>query len=255
MSGLRDIFMGGSISFIWGQCNADGTQMGAQSTNPFRNLMNQMVMEQGRQRQNMPGFINVDPNQAQLNDVMQMMDKTWMDSNFCWSGKTIAHEQMMRERVMMEQAFVESKLMEEEALKRHQVMNQQWKAEMEMQMAQAWGSDFIQNEVLDSKKQLLEGAYTQAEEVVKAEDAEAMENTGNLMNMMMNDPDPRFRSSQFLQFLHKVKTGEYELDSKNNTLIEHPEKHMEMQLPTSQFDLAYHQAVTQEQEISESREL
>jgi hypothetical protein len=57
--------------------------MGAQSTNPFRNLMNQMVMEQGRQRQNMPGFINVDPNQAQLNDVMQMMDKTWMDSKVC----------------------------------------------------------------------------------------------------------------------------------------------------------------------------
>jgi hypothetical protein len=231
--------------------------MGPQSTNPFRNMMNQLVMEQGRQRQQMPGFMQVDPNVAQLNDVMQMMDKTWGDSRLRLLGTAIAHEQMMRERVMMEQAFVESKLMEEEALRRHEVMNHQWKAEMEMQMAQAWGSDFIQNEVLDSKREVLEGAFAQAEQKVNAEVAEGMESTGNLMSLMMNDPDPRFRTSKFLGFLHKVKTGEYELDTASNQLVEHPEKHVEMQIPTDQFDLAYHAAATadnqREEEISESR--
>lgn len=221
--------------------------------------MNQLVMEPGRQRQHMPGFIQVDPNQTHLNDVMQMMDKTWADSNLGLLGQTIAHQQLLREQAIMEQAFVESKLMEDEALRRQHLMNQQWKSEMEMQMAQAWGSDFIQNEVLESKRQLLEGAYTQAEQKVNEEMSKEMESTGNLMNLMMNDPDPRFRTSKFLQFLHKVKTGEYELDAEKNQLIEHPEKHVEMQLPTDQFDLAFHKAAMQdaerEEEMSESNPL
>ena len=73
MSGLRDIFTGG-------QCNADGNQMG-QSSNPFKNFINQLVQEPGKRGQIMPGFINMDPNQAQLNDIMNMMDQTWSDSN------------------------------------------------------------------------------------------------------------------------------------------------------------------------------
>lgn len=73
MSGLRDVFTGG-------QCNADGTQM-SQSSNPFKNFINQLVQDPGRQRQMMPGFMNIDPSQAQLNDVMAMMDQTWSESS------------------------------------------------------------------------------------------------------------------------------------------------------------------------------
>lgn len=40
--------------------------------------------------------------------------------------------------------------------------------------------------------------------------------------MMSKDKDPRFRNSKFLDFLKRVKTGEYEL--KDNKLIQHPEK-------------------------------
>ena len=35
-----------------------------------------------------------------------------------------------------------------------------------------------------------------------------------MLEVMMNDPDPRFKNSQFLQFLQKVKTGELIIEGK-----------------------------------------
>lgn len=35
-----------------------------------------------------------------------------------------------------------------------------------------------------------------------------------MLDVMMNDPDPRFQNSEFLQFLKKVKTGELIIEGK-----------------------------------------
>ena len=57
----------------------------------------------------------------------------------------------------------------------------------------------------------------------KVRNAEYNQATGDLVEMMSKDADPRFRNSKFLDFLKKVNSGEYEL-TQNNQLIEHPEK-------------------------------
>jgi peroxin-5 len=232
-----------------GQCNADGTQMGAQSTNPFRNMMNQLVMDQGRQRQQMPGFMQVDPNQAQLNDVMKMMDNSWQDS------KMLEHQQreMMAHNAMrMEHAFAESRMVEEDMKRQHAAMQGQWQEAIELQTAKEWQRDFIHNDVLKNKADMLEGAFSEAESKVNTQDHIETENTENLMALMQNDPDPRFQNSKFLELLHKVKTGEYELDSKANELKVHPEKHVPMRAQVDQMQGAFKHAGMQEEEMTES---
>lgn len=227
-------------------------QMGGQSTNPFRNMMNQLVMDQGKQRQQMPGFMQIDPNQAQLNDVMNMMDQSWSGSQMM----ELQQRQMMAANAMrMEQAFVESRMHEEEMMRQHAAMNTQWQGAMEMQAARDWQSDFIQNDVMQSKAHLLEGAFTEAEAKINAQDHIEAESTENLMALMQNDPDPRFQNSKFLQFLHKVKTGEYELDSQANELKVHPDKHVPIHAQVDQMHEAFRHAGVQEEEISESRAL
>lgn len=49
-----------------------------------------------------------------------------------------------------------------------------------------------------------------------------MEAMSELIETMMADPDPKFQESEFLSFLKKVRTGEFEISE--NQLIEHPEK-------------------------------
>lgn len=224
--------------------------MGAQSTNPFRNMMNQLVMEKGRQGQQMPGFMQIDPNQAQLTDVMRMMDQTWADSRVMEQKQ---REMMMANAMHMEQAYAQSRMAEEEMMMRHVAMNAEWQGAMELQMANDWRSDFIQNEVMQSKAHMLEGAFTEAEQKVNAKEQVDTENTENLMSLMQSDPDPRFQNSKFLKFLHSVKTGEFELDEKNNELKVHPEKHVPMQSALNGMEDAFRHAEARETEMSESR--
>ena len=118
---------------------------------------------------------------------------------------------------------MESKMMEHEMAKRQVMMEAQWRHEMEAQMARDWRSDFIQNEVLESRKKELNAAFEQAQTEEQRKDAEGQHATGELINMMMNDPDPKFQNSKFLDFLKRVKTGEVEL-KEDNTMVLHPEK-------------------------------
>lgn len=62
-----------------------------------------------------------------------------------------------------------------------------------------------------------------------------LEATSELIETMMMDPEPKFRESEFLEFLKKVRSGEYEI--KNNEIIVHPEKANAQQFPeTVAFD-------------------
>ena len=39
----------------------------------------------------------------------------------------------------------------------------------------------------------------------EAEQASIMNSTGNMLEVMMNDPDPRFQNSEFLHFLKRIQ--------------------------------------------------
>lgn len=71
----------------------------------------------------------------------------------------------------------------------------------------------------------MEGEFQKAEAIVDKEIAEEkanMESCNNLMETMMNDPDPKFRNSRFLHFIQQVNKGNYEI--KDNELIKHKEE-------------------------------
>lgn len=74
----------------------------------------------------------------------------------------------------------------------------------------------------------MEGDFQKAEEIVNKEISEEtanMESCNNLMETMMNDPDPKFRNSKFLHFIQQVNKGNYEI--KDNELIKHKEEPLE----------------------------
>jgi peroxin-5 len=215
MSGLRDVFTGG-------QCNADGTPL-SQSSNPFKNFINQLVQDPGRQRQLRPGFATLDPSQAQLNDVMALMDQTWTESTLHSPGQRLEYEQRVRESMLMEQAFVESQMAEQELMHRQALMHQQWQQHADAETAAGWRTDFMQHEVLDSREGALNTAFQQASEEVHRREVEDKEATSGLISIMMTDPEPKFQNSKFLDFLKRVETGEFEITNDNRLLV-HPEK-------------------------------
>lgn len=131
---------------------------------------------------------------------------------------------MANNNPMMEKAFIESKMMEQEMMHRQAMMNQQWDSQMEMEMANQWRANFIENEVLNSRENMMNKAFDEAkEEIELSKAAESKEATGGLISLMMTDPDPKFQNSKFLQFIKKVDRGEYEITD-DNKLIVHPEK-------------------------------
>ena len=215
MSGLRDVFTGG-------QCNADGAPL-SQSSNPFKNFINQLVQDPGRQRQMRPGFATLDPSQPQLNELMAMMDQSWTESTRGSPGQRFEHEQRVRESLMMEQAFAESQFAEQALLQRQALMQQQWQQHEEAETGASWRADFLQNEALDSREGALNAAFEQAGEVVRRRDVEDREATSGLISMMMTDPEPKFQNSKFLDFLKRVQAGELEI-TEDNKLLVHPEK-------------------------------
>ena len=76
-----------------------------------------------------------------------------------------------------------------------------------------------------------EQAFKQAKVQKEPTAEECMDSTSELIETMMADPEPKFQESEFLSFLKKVRTGEYEIS--NNELIHHPEKANTMDFPES----------------------
>lgn len=211
MSGLRDVFTAG-------QCTADG--VGGQSMNPATNFLNQLVMGKQQQMTAMPGLRHVDPAQQQIADTMAMFNTAWGDSK----TQTMNMDAMAQAKMAhMEQAFIQARMAEEDMMRRHLIMEEQWRAQAEAQMALDWKGDFVQNELLESKAAMMDSAFQEAQKQVEAQQADGQRETNGMISMMESDPDPRFKQSKFLQFLKKVNTGEYELTN-DNKLVVHPEK-------------------------------
>lgn len=54
------------------------------------------------------------------------------------------------------------------------------------------------------------------------EQASIKQAASDMISVMMNDPDPKFQNSRFLNFLNKLNTGDYRIE--DNQLIEDPTK-------------------------------
>ena len=153
----------------------------------------------------------------------------------------------------MQQAFLESKMMEQEMMHKQALMTEHWNQEMEKETGASWRADFLQNEVLDSREATMNAAFEKAGDQVLQEQAENLQATSGLISIMMNDPEPKFQNSKFLEFLKRVECGQYEITHDNQLLV-HPEK-APAELAAGKTHLlnaAFDQAKAQEQKASQS---
>ena len=117
-----------------------------QTANPMKNLMNQMVTGKGQMGMQNPNARLVDPNMQDMNAVMKNMDAAWGQSH------QDVNQDMMRANMIMQKQWEHSKMIEQEMMQKQHAMNEQWMMEMEKAKADAWGTDFIENEVLNAKE-------------------------------------------------------------------------------------------------------
>ena len=156
---------------------------------------------------------------------MQNFDGAWQNS------EAIAMEQLHKEQIMMEQAFQQAQI-QDNALMQEMMMKcphlqDNWNNATEAQMQEQWADQFT-HEVNENKLQGMEVDFANAEQIVDKEISEeqaAKQGCNDLMNTMMNDPDPKFRNSRFLHFIQNVNKGNFEI--KDNELIKHKEEPIE----------------------------
>ena len=95
--------------------------------------------------------------------------------------------------------------------------------------------------------------FKNAEEAYNAKQDEQeviQQATGGMMEVMANDPDPKFQNSQFLQFLKKIKSGEVTI--KNNQMYVNPQAQpatMESAFLSADQDMISQSLTTEEQQL------
>jgi hypothetical protein len=56
--------------------------------------------------------------------------------------------------------------------------------------------------------------FDQAKLSYEQEQANILNSSSSMLDVMMNDPDPRFQNSQFLHFLKRIQKGELVIEGK-----------------------------------------
>ena len=101
----------------------------------------------------------------------------------------------------------------EEMLKLQEFENQKaWESANAQYNAEQWVEELHMNEVYQNSQNEVERKIdpeTEQQTIKKA--------AFDMIDVMKNDPDPKFKNSKFLEFLMKVNTGEYKIQ--NNELI------------------------------------
>lgn len=83
------------------------------------------------------------------------------------------------------------------------MMNKQFENIKLQQDAEHW-----QNELL------MQDAFKNAEITYDQEQKNILNSSQSMLNVMMNDPDPRFQNSQFLHFLRRIQDGDVVIHGK-----------------------------------------
>lgn len=233
MDGFKDLFQGG-------QCNPNAQAIN--SNNPFKGFMNSLITSP----QQMPfqGPIQEGPNLEALN---RAFESTWI-------SEQQAFMKMEQERLLFLNNMWNQEKMNHEAFQRQLAMNrqmaEQWQEAQKQMAVREWKAEFITNDVLQSKETFLNQEFQNAErqyaEVEESENKEKeyMDSTQDLINLMRMDPDPKFRESEFLGFLEKVRSGEYVI--KDNVLSVNPNVNTEAQKTDLEKEFAKYNESTEQ---------
>lgn len=227
MDGFKDLFQGSN-------CNPSQNAQ-VNTNNPFKNLMNSLITTP----QQLGNFGQIQPNQN-MDAMMQQLDTMW------GADQVKYNQEYQMQMVQMQALWQADQLKQQEMLHHQEIMRQQ---AMKQQQQQGFNNNsaMMQQPVFMPMRnwsaEYLPTNSThvtvQKEEIEQVEQAEPQEDhhaaNSELIELMMSDPDPRFQQSEFLSFLKKVQTGEYEI--RDNQLIEHEKGVLNDSLTDLQNDL------------------
>lgn len=60
----------------------------------------------------------------------------------------------------------------------------------------------------------MENTFEEAKISKEEEQKNILDSSSSMLEVMMNDPDPRFQNSQFLHFLKRIQQGEIVIEGK-----------------------------------------
>lgn len=221
-----------------GACNPDGTPLQSHSSNPVRNLFQNIFFQQAKNKQRQEAFYP-EEFQNQMMTHPEHFDKDWdmLARKFEKSEISEAeiHKMMQQEWFAAQAREQEMRRMAEfeqkQAWEQSKVMAERYEQEqrnMERMMGDQWKDAKLQAEVNDWKNEYMdkemEEAFMKAQQHVeekKDEDTVIKESSNYMVDVLENDPDPRFKNSQLLSLLKKLQTGEYQI--KENQLIKNAE--------------------------------
>jgi peroxin-5 len=205
MDGFKDLFQGG-------HCNPNAQAVN--SNNAFKGFMNNLITSPQQMLFQGP---------MQEGQSLEALNRAFEST---WVSEQQAYMKMEQERLLFLNNMWNQEKMNHEAFQRQLAMNrqmaEQWQEAQKQMAVREWKADFLGNDVLQSKEAFLNQEFQNAErqyaemEEGQEKEKEYMDSTQDLINLMRMDPDPKFRESEFLSFLEKVRSGEYVI--KDNTL-------------------------------------
>lgn len=208
MNPIKEIFTGGA-------CNADEMTRGRGAQNPLTNFMQQLITGRGQVRQGMEGFYPEEQMMQHPAMIQRQMEDAWGAGREEHMHKMAMEEQMMRDMWEAEKLRLQE-MNRQRMIAQHQAW-QDARVQQQQQKIEGHAQDWIQNYTEQYQQEQMEKAFDQEETEFmdkQARDEVVKEAAGDMMDTMMNDPDPKFKNSQFLSFLSKLKTGEYSIEGK-----------------------------------------
>jgi len=226
---MKDLLGGGA-------CNPDGSQM-THSSNPLRNFVQQVFLGKSRMGEKLQQWEQNEPIMRDMITRPGDFQNEWdlMANQFdgmkvsgremhrIFQEEQIAYDEMRRVQEMeARKAWEHAQIMErkhhEERIMMEKQMSDHWKQAELMREANDWKDDFVQ-EGLDKE---FEEQFAKAQQLVdkNVNEQQVIKESANYMvEVMQNDPDPRFKDSKLLNFLKRLEKGDYEI--KDNQLIKH----------------------------------
>jgi len=92
---------------------------------------------------------------------------------------------------------------EQRKMHEQQMLNKEFEMLKMQQDAEAWKNEAV-----------MEEAFTKAQLTYDQEQKNIHNSSESMLNVMMNDEDPRFQNSQFLHFLKRINKGELVITGK-----------------------------------------
>lgn len=183
------------------------SQMGGGSQNPER------VMQMSQKGQSFEDEIK----QREL--AFQAMNQGWGDSSTLSPTPEVEHRQHTQQMNGQMNEQYQNGL----AAHQHMMMMQQqhWQKSQQEVALQGWRmqQEFEQASLGHEAEQwknevAMEGAFEEARFGKEEEQRNILDSSSSMLEVMMNDPDPRFKNSQFLHFLKRIQEGEVVIEGK-----------------------------------------